>query len=345
MRSKAFMRPVAVPVAVVGILAAALTACTPPSQPLPTQSWRFDTTSIRINKSQDKTCAIACFNTKDDVYTVNIAFRVKVGEPNSAQTWVVRGSKTPGLSEGQSYSMTGTQRAPTQFDDVTLADVGDLALGRPLEIVGVWTWPMERDFDYPESAINEVSTIVRNQLNNALANKQAIDIPKGAGEIISWVYGQIGLSGVAHLLSTYVWNIVGIPDDPVGSRIYAGIGARGALADAADLFLGGSGKELPSIPFSYVRVPPDINGGRVFRLGSPASTSITGQRMTGSTGDYTMSYLWTRTDSGTTPTTPPTEPTVTEPTEPTVTEPEPTTTLVCVPNVDFQPITCPVEPL
>ncbi len=77
------------------------TSCTPPPAPSG-QNWSVKATHVTVNDSQDETCVIICVNREDEVYVLNIGWRVKIGQPGSAQTFVNghRSNSIGGLGAG-----------------------------------------------------------------------------------------------------------------------------------------------------------------------------------------------------------------------------------------------------
>jgi len=265
-----------------------LAACTPPEAPaVPTTNWKFETNTVRVNNSQDKVCVLVCVNTHDEPYSLNIAFRVKVGQPGSAQTFVVEGNAHNDVGEGQTYTMQGSERARTNFAGVQMVDLLDLAMGAKLEVVGVWTWAMEEDFIGVNSAANTVADAVKAALNSTVA---ATSLPSDANQIVSTLLSAVGIGGAFTILGTTLLRITGLQDDAVGSRMYIGLGVRGDLGNIIDSTVGTV--PFPTLAIPAITIPPDIEGGQIFRLGSPASLSITNQLMNQPSvdGDYTMSF-------------------------------------------------------
>jgi hypothetical protein len=226
-------------------------------------------------------------NTHDEPYSLNIAFRVKVGEPNSAQTSVVEGDAHNDVGEGQTYTMQGGERARTNFPTVGMVDLLDLALGAKLEVVGVWTWAMEEDFIGVNSAAHTVADVVKTALNSTVA---AASLPSDPNQIVSTLLSTVGFGGAFTILGTTLLRITGLQDDAVGSRMYIGLGVAGGLGDIIDATVGTAA--FPTLAIPAITIPPDIEGGQIFRLGSPASQNITNQLMNQPSvdGDYTMSF-------------------------------------------------------
>jgi hypothetical protein len=265
-----------------------MAACTPPEYGgPPTTNWKFETNTVRVNHSQDKVCVLVCVNTHDEPYSLNIAFRVKVGEPNSAQTSVVEGDSHNDVGEGETYTMQGGERARTNFPAVGMVDLLDLALGAKLEVVGVWTWAMEEDFIGVNSAAHTVADAVQSALNSTLATAS---LPSDASQIVSTVLSSVGIGGAFTILGTTLLRITGLQDDAVGSRMYIGLGVTGGLGDVIDSTVGTVA--FPTLAIPAITIPPDIEGGQIFRLGSTASQAITNQLMNQPSvdGDYTMSF-------------------------------------------------------
>ena len=117
---------------VVGVLALALvgvaTACMPPTPG--GRSVTFKADRVTVNDSQDETCVLGiCANRSDEPFVFNIAFRVKIGVPGSAQAYLV-----------------GDRDNAVNFGGITGLDVTDLLNpDNKLEVVGVYTWANEAD--------------------------------------------------------------------------------------------------------------------------------------------------------------------------------------------------------
>jgi len=245
-------------------------ACAPGGGPIyggpPTANWRIQTNTVNVVESQDKVCALFCVNINDEPYTLNLAFRVKVGEANSATGFLVQGAEYNDIGEGETETMVGAQRAVTQFPAVTMVDLIDLAFGAKLEIAGVWSWQMESDQFGVQSAANSVLNLVLAALNTTVA---AGTLPSDTNTIVSTLLGSLGFGGAFSLLGTTLLGVTGLQDDAVGSRMYLGLGVTGTLGGVIDATAGGT--PFPALAIPVVNIPPDISGGRLFRWGALAS--------------------------------------------------------------------------
>jgi hypothetical protein len=242
-------------------------ACTPAGYGgPPAANYRFETDKVEVVNSQDKVCVLFCVNASDELYTLNIAFRAKLQTPGSAQTFVVQGTTTPSTPEGSSHTMVGGERAQTNFPGVIVPDLLDLAQGSKVEVAGIWSWQMEEDFIGVNSAANTVAGILQSALNSTVA---AAELPSDANQIVSTVLSALGIGGAFSILGTNLLGVTGLQDDCVGSRMYVGIGASGALAGIIDAAVGSA--SFPTLALPLIKIPPDIEGGRIFRLGGLAT--------------------------------------------------------------------------
>jgi hypothetical protein len=204
------------------------------------------------------------YGNRDEPFVYNLAFRVKVGEPNSAQAWVVgdRGVAVNGLGDGETQVLAANQKAAVDFNGVKLLDVGDLLnSSNHMEIVGTWTWAMERDDVTVGPMAETVATVLKNTLNTVLA---AGSLPSDATQIVASILGDFGTA--FNLIAGALFDsIPGIPDDAVGSRFYIGLGTKGTLGGIIDSTVGNV--PFPTVAIPIVSVPPDITGGHIFSLG------------------------------------------------------------------------------
>jgi hypothetical protein len=165
-----------------------------------------------------------------------------------------------------------------------MLDVLDLAGGQKLTIAGVWSWGMEAD-QYSPGGIDASANVLRTALNNVLAGGAAITDPN---QIVSAILNALGVGGVFSYLGANLGSIF-FGDDAIGSKMYIGVGARGALSDIVQ---GSAGSAVfPSIDIPVVNVPPDIRGGAIFSLGA-GNRNFTGQSFTndGIQGRHTYSF-------------------------------------------------------
>ena len=249
----------------------------------PTANWRFQTNTVNVVESQDKTCVIFCVNVNDEPYTLNLAFRVKVGQANSATGFLVEGTSYNDIGEGETKTMGGTQRAVTNFGAVSMVDLADLAFGAKLEIAGVWSWQMEEDTVGVNSAATTALNLVITALNSTVA---ASALPNDANQIVSTLLSAVGFGGAFSLLGTTLLGVTGLQDDAVGSRMYLGLGVTGALGSIIDATAGAT--TFPALAIPVINIPPDIEGGRLFRLG--ALPSFTDNFSQLSQGNYNTNY-------------------------------------------------------
>ncbi|HKY15775.1 MAG TPA: hypothetical protein VJM33_12695 [Microthrixaceae bacterium] len=251
-------------------------ACTTPGGPVypgpPQWSYTFKTTNYKVIEATDDTLCtfITPINCHDEPYTLNIAFRVRVGEANSASAWVVEGEELLNdLKDGESAPADAAAQAVTTFPNVNTVDLADLAFGAKLEIAGVWSWAMEGDLTPVSGTANAVKDILLAALQEYVETGV---LPEDPNQIVSSLLGSVTFGSVFSVLSTSLASLVFIGDDGVGSRLYLGIGATGTLGSIIDATVGSATIPVVDIPivgsFSSVPVPPDIEGGRIFRLGA-----------------------------------------------------------------------------
>lgn len=272
---------------VVGILAVmgVAAACVPPA---PTaESWTFRANSVTINDSQDEIrdpifgACIAIPNCDDEPYTLNIGFRVKIGQANSADAWVVNNrTDAPSVSEGSTVNLTGNQQNAVTFSNVKPLDVVDLLnSANKLEVVGVYSWASEEDLVGNGLAADAVADVLQDALNSTLA---AGSLPSDASLILDLVLDNI--LGALGLLAQNI-PLFGLGDDVLGGALYIGIGAKGGLADIIDGTIGSTPPITFAIPL--LDLPPDIVGGGFFTMKN--SKSFT-QTFSGSGGTHTYNF-------------------------------------------------------
>lgn len=271
-------------VAVLGLLA----ACTP-APPAPV-NWTFRATSITSVDSQDEVRVfgecVAIPNCDDEAYLYQIAFRVKVGEPGSAQAWVVKGSEIGGLSEGDTRALSGGQAAQVDFDGVQPLDVLDaLTPGAKFEVVGTYTWAAESDLiNSLGPSTSTIADALRNALNNTVANAAVPD--KDPQGLIELLFGNL-FNGIGAAFKVILANLpcLGLCDDVLGGRVYLGLGATGSLAQAIDGVL--ANFTIPNIETGF-EVPPSIQGGGIFTMGG--AQTFANQTFIGADGNHRYTF-------------------------------------------------------
>ncbi len=285
-------------VAAIAILATAglMAACTPPGSSIPKASYTFKAISAKNVSSNDKTCLFGiCSGATDEPYPINIGFTVKIGKANSATAQAVVGEQEwdwfnpfdQGPGEGSSYTFTaGAQQAPVTLSNIQLLDVGDLASSsNHLTVAGVWAWAYEGDTDPvgPGGMATTIANAVQAALNATLA---AGTLPNDPNQIVSMILGVIG-SNLFPTIGSFFAGLVPWGDDPIGSRMYIGLGVRGTLKGIIDTAVAGA--TFPSVAIPVVSSPPDINGGQIFSIGN---RSFTDQAMTngGVQGQHNYDY-------------------------------------------------------
>lgn len=273
--------------ATVAAFAIVAAACAPPSSGgggavLP--DFRFTANKVTVVEHNDT----FLYGQRDEPFVVNLWFRVKVGEPNSAQVGIVgdRGTAYDDLGNGESLALSGARQAAVNFNDVKLLDVVDLLnTNNHLEIVGTWTWAMEADDVGVTGVMNSTLDVVRNALNTIVANGS---VPEDPNALVAALLGDFG--DAFNLIAGALFSsIPGIPDDAVGSRFYIGVGSKGALSSIVDAAV--PNNVFPSVAIPIVSVPPDIDGGQIFSLGH--NNGFTGEVFSSGDGrhDYDVSMV------------------------------------------------------
>lgn len=253
------------------------TACPPPTPPA-VENWQFRATQVTVNEANDCIpdpifggCVIGTSFT-DEAYVLQIGFRVKIGVPGSAQTFVA-GSRdnSTGVSQGNTATLSGARQNAATFNNVAPLDILDLAdANNKLEVVGTYVWSSEEDSVGNGTAANGVANILRDALNSTLA---VGNIPSDLGILLDLILDNIGSA-----LGILVQNIplFGLGDDVLGGGLYIGVAAKGGLAD---LINSAAGSTSFSFNIPIADLPPDIQQGGIFTLG--ATTTFSGERFDG----------------------------------------------------------------
>ena len=265
---------------VVGILAVLgiAAACAPPAPPA-VECWTFRADTVVINDSQDEIrdpifgACIAIPNCDDEPYTLNIGFRVKIGQPGSADAFVVNNrTSAPSYGEGSTVrDLTGAQEGPVTWNGLQPLDIVDLLNAEnKLEVIGVYTWASEEDTIGNGLAADTVADLLEDALNDTLAQGA---IPEDLGLLLDLI-----LDNIFGALGLLVNNIPTI-----------GVGAKGDLAALIDTAIA----EVPPITFDIpiVSLPPDIDGGGIFTLGSNKTFT---QTFSGAGGTHTYGFALTK---------------------------------------------------
>jgi len=272
-------------VAVVAVMALAA-SCAPAAAPA-SESWTFKANSVKINDSQDEIrdpifgFCIAIPNCDDEPYALQIGFRVKVGVPNSAQTFVVNNrTDAPSVSEGSTRVLTGNQQNAATFANVKpLALIDLFNSANKLEVVGVYTWASEEDLVGNGVAANGVAGLLKDALNATLAQGA---LPADASFILDLILDNI--VGALGLLAQNV-PLFGLGDDVLGGALYLGIGAKGDLANLVNAAIVNTPPIVFDIP--VLNLPPDIIGGGIATMGGPKNFT---QQFSGAGGTHTYDF-------------------------------------------------------
>ena len=275
-------------VAMLGVMGLAA-ACAPqaPDGGVASPNWAFKGTSVKVNSSQDAVydpifgACISFAGCKDEPYLLNIGFRVKIGVPNSAQTFVVnpRTDAPEDVAPGQTVNVVGTAaESKTTFAGVKPMDVLDLAnSNNKLEIVGTYVWSSEEDQVGNGVGADAVAGLLKDGLNATLAQQDLTNLD--ASFIIDLVLDNIG--GALGIVAQNI-PLLGLGDDILGGGMYVGIAARGTLGSAIDALLGST--TFPNIEIPVVNLPPAINGGGLYTMTGAKGFS---QTFVGAGGSHT----------------------------------------------------------
>jgi hypothetical protein len=253
--------------------------------------WSFRATSILSVDSQDEVRAfgacIAIPNCDDEAYLIQVAFKVTIGQANSAQAWVVTGSPVNGLSEGETNALTGGQQANVAFNGVKPLDVlSALNPANKLDVVGTYTWAAEEDtINSLSGGAESVADLFETALNGTLA---AGSLPNGdTGALVDLILDALFGNGLGTPFNLILSNIpcLGLCDDVLGGALYVGVGATGTLASAIDAVLGTT--TIPTINIPVVDIPPDVQGGGIYTMGGTKSFV---QDFTGADGQHRYTF-------------------------------------------------------
>ncbi len=248
--------------------------------------WSFRGTSMTVNNVQDEVCVLVCVNTSDEPYLLQVAFKVTIGQPNSAQAWVVTGSTLPSTSKNQTRTLSGSQQATVNFNGIKPLDVLDaLNPKNKMDIVGTYTWAAEEDqINSLSGGANSIADIFKTALNGTLA---AGSLPDGdTGALLDLIFDAL-FDNIGTPFNLIVSNIpcLGLCDDVLGGAVYVGLGATGSLAQLIDQALGGF--TIPNINIPLVSIPPDVQGGGLYTMRS--SKTFT-QSFSGAGGVHTYTF-------------------------------------------------------
>jgi hypothetical protein len=280
-------------VTTIGLTAMACAAAPSPGAPPSPINWSFKATSMTVNASQDAVydpifhLCISLAGCSDEPYLIHIAFRVRIGQPGSADAWVVKSDTLPSTSAGQTRTLTGGQQGTVTFNNVQPLDVLDaLNSNNKMDIVGTYTWAAEED------VINSLSTgagAIANIFKTALNNTLAVGtLPNGDTNALVQLILNALFNNIGNPFSLIASNIpcLGLCDDVLGGSIHIGIGATGTLASLIDTAL--ASVTIPNVAIPLVDVPPDIQGGSIYTMGG---TKTATQVYTGAGGQHTWNYV------------------------------------------------------
>ena len=263
-------------------------SCAPAAAPAG-ESWTFKANSVKINDSQDEIrdpffgACIAIPNCDDEPYAVQIGFRVKIGVPNSASTFVVNNrGDAPSVGEGSTRVLTGNQQGAATFGNVRPLSLIDLFnSSNHLEVVGSYTWASEEDLVGNGLAADGVAGLLKDGLNATLAKGT---LPSDASFILQLILDNI--VGALGLLAQNV-PLFGLGDDVLGGSLFLGIGAKGDLANIINSAIGSAPPFTFNIPL--LDLPPDIVGSQITTMGGAKTFT---QQYSGSGGTHTYEFGW-----------------------------------------------------
>ncbi len=286
--SKLHVRRTAVAVAAIASLLAAV-ACVPP--PAASRTWKSVATSLQtINQSND--AEFPDWDGFDEPYMMRVAFRVTIGEANSAQAWLV--STYPSIickanETDKNVCPIKANMGTVAFPDVVLPDITDLAGGgTPVEILGTLDVMYEQDQLFPggpPTLWNGVAGIMKTALNSTLASGAVPSTPEALLDLIAGALGP-ALSTVGGAIEGFIAGL-GNPDDIVAIVPQIFIPAGGAFASILGGLLPGAIGLINTILINQPDSPfPD---GLPIHLGI---TDAAGYRLTFTDGftDYRVSY-------------------------------------------------------
>lgn len=258
-------------------------ACTPPDSGggLPAVNWSFKGTKVKVIDSQDEVRGLfgECIplevlgGCKDEPFLLNVAFRVKLGLPNSAQAWVVnnRTAAPQDIPAGTTVDPVGDAAGgKVTFGGVQPVDLLDLAnTNNHLEVFGTYTWATEEDQFGLGVAADTVANLLKDALNTTLATSDisGLDAQAILNTILNSLFANIGgtfVIGLQNIENWFGgWGLGDLSDDTLGGAVYVGIGAHGVLGSTIDGLLGGV--TIPNIDLP-VNPPPSIKGGGIYTM-------------------------------------------------------------------------------
>lgn len=269
----------------VATMAVVAAACAPtaPGGGIASVNWKFKGTEVRIDDSQDEVrlfgACVAIPNCDDEPFLLNVNFRVKIGVPGSAQTFVSNNDGGPSFGEGPAFNAVSEGTGGVaNFNGVQALDLLDLAnTNNHLEIMGTYVWATEEDTIGNGVAADSLADVLQDALNDTIASSNLTSLD--ANFILDLILGNIG-----NALGIVVNNIptFGLGDDVLGGGMYIGIGATGTLGAALDAAIGTT--PFPSFNIPIVSLPPDIIGGGFYTLTGPKNFE---QTFSGSDGQHT----------------------------------------------------------
>jgi len=270
---------------VLAITSVVATACPPPASSTPV-NWSFRATQVTVNSSQDETCVLGvCVNTNDEPYVLNVNFRVKFGQANSASTFVTgsRSNAQSSMGAGSTHAIAATDGAAAKatFSNVVPLDVLDLTdANNHLEILGSYAWALEEDTVGVGAAADSVAGVLKDALNATIATGT---LPSDLSSLLSIITSNLGSAIV--ILAQNI-PLLGLGDDIMGGGMYVGLGVKGSLADIINSSIAST--PFPNISIPLVSLPPDITHGGFYTTG--AVKDFNGQSWSCCGGQHTWNF-------------------------------------------------------
>ena len=283
-------------VAVVMCLVAA-TACVPP--PPAVKTFTSTAKTLKVVKQSNEPPTFLDNDYYDEPYMFRLAFRVKLGVPNSGRAWLrhsypniicnaeddVAPFATP---PGKSLCDIPAGQGQVAFPGVTLPDLFDLDGNTPVELLGTIDVVFEEDqaIDIgPPDLWTAMAAIIQVVLNDIVASGE---IPETPEQIINLIGDLLGpaLAAVGGVISSAIGGL-GDPDDLVGLRVNTWVAAGGSLAS----ILGGLLPPVIDVVNFFLMNDPESGfpDGLPITIGTTNSASNT-QKYSDGVMDYRVGY-------------------------------------------------------
>jgi hypothetical protein len=260
------------------------TACPPPASSTPT-NWSFQASQVTVNDSQDEVCVLVCVNREDEPYVLSVNFRVKLGVPGSAQTWVTgnRSDSQSGMGAGSTHAIANGSGASAKatFSNVVPLDVLDLAdTNNHLEIMGSYVFALEEDTVGVGSAASGTADVLKDVLNDTIGSGT---VPSDLTQLLGYITSNLG--SAFGILGANI-PLFGLGDDVMGGGLYVGLAVKGTLGDIINTSIGST--PFPNIAIPLVELPPDITHGGFYT--TQASKTFNDQQWGAHGGTHTWNF-------------------------------------------------------